>query len=506
MKTVTKYTLLFHRYLGFALSLLFVIWFLSGFAMMYVKYPTMRQNEKLQNLPVVDLSQTKFTLQQALQKANITDTVRAARIGMLLERPVYRITTIQNKNLTIYADNGELLAPTDTLLARKLAIAFVKNRCQPEKLETLTEIDQWMAGARSMGYQPPVHRLTMNNLEKTYIYVSVQTGEVVQMVNAKQRFLAWLGPIPHWIYPAVLLRNRPLWNDIIVWTSSLGTLMCLAGIAMGFIRYKRNNEDSLAFSPYKKKWFRWHHYTGFVFGIFAFTWVFSGLLSMTPWDWAPSTRLNPDENKQWTGGIFNPKLFTLNPSAASLLFKNNLALKEIHFTQIAGKPYFLAYQDDLHTSLLSAESSGNKPFNLFQSKQFIQNIKDLNPGRGMEEALILTAYDDYYYTKNKDKRLPVLRVKMDTPEKTWYYVDLKTGQVVLKHEKKSRLERWLYNGLHSLDFSFLRYKRPLWDVVVIILMLGGLAASSTGLVLTGRWLRRKQNKVSGKKPVKARIS
>jgi uncharacterized iron-regulated membrane protein len=500
MKQITKIFLLVHRYLGFALSLLFVIWFLSGFAMMYVKYPTMRQNEKLQNLPVVDLSQTKFTLQQALQKANITDTLRAARIGMLLERPVYRITTVQNKNLAIYADNGELLAPTDTLLARKLTIAFVKNRYQPEKLETLTEIDQWMAGARPMGYQPPVYRFIMNDPEKTYIYVSIQTGEVVQMVNAKQRFLAWLGPIPHWIYPTVLLRNRPLWNDIIVWTSSFGTLMCLAGIVMGLIRYKRKNEGSLAFSPYKKKWFRWHHYTGFVFGIFAFTWVFSGLLSMTPWDWAPFTRLNSEENKQWAGGIFNPKLFTLSPFFASQLFKNNLALKDIHFIQIKGKPYFLAYQDELHTNLLLGENSGNKPFTLFESKQFIQNVKDLNQGRGLEEAIVLKDYDNYYYTKNKDKRLPVLRVKVDTPEKNWYYVDLKTGQVVLKHEKKTRLERWLYNGLHSLDFKFLLSKRPLWDIVVIILMLGGLAASSTGLVLTGRWLRRKQKKGSDKCP------
>lgn len=494
MKALTKFTLLLHRYLGFALSLLFVIWFLSGFAMMYVKYPTMKQNERLQNLPVVDLSQTKLSLHEALQKAAIKDTLRAARLGMLLERPIFRITTIQNKNLAIYADNGAILAPTDTVLARKLAVAFVKNRCQPTKLETLTEIDQWMAGARSIGYQPPVYRFTMNDPEKTYVYVSTQTGEVVQMVNARQRFLAWLGPIPHWIYPAVLLRNRPLWNNIIIWTSSLGTLMCIAGIAMGFIRYKRKNKDSLAFSPYKKKWFRWHHYTGFVFGIFAFTWVFSGLLSMPPWDWAPFTRLNPDENKQWTGGVFDPKLFNSSLVNAAETFKKDLTLKEIHFTQIHEKPYLLAYQDDLHTELLLAENTENKPFVTFPSKLFIQKIKDLNPVTNLQEALLLYGYDDYYYTKYNDKRLPVLRVKMDTPEKTCYYVDLKTGQVVLKHEKKSRLERWLYNGLHSLDFSFLLYKRPLWDIVVIILMLGGLAASSTGLVLTWKWLKRKQKK------------
>ena len=33
----------------------------------------------------------------------------------------------------------------------------------------------------------------------------------------------------------------------------------------------------------------------------------------------------------------------------------------------------------------------------------------------------------------------------------------------------ARWNRWLYHGLHSLDFPFLRYSRPLWDIVVIVL-------------------------------------
>ncbi len=47
----------------------------------------------------------------------------------------------------------------------------------------------------------------------------------------------------------------------------------------------------------------------------------------------------------------------------------------------------------------------------------------------------------------------------------------------------SRLERWLYNGLHSLDFQFWYSKRPLWDFGMLVLLLGGLATSSLGLYL-----------------------
>jgi hypothetical protein len=47
----------------------------------------------------------------------------------------------------------------------------------------------------------------------------------------------------------------------------------------------------------------------------------------------------------------------------------------------------------------------------------------------------------------------------------------------------SRIERWLYNGLHSLDFPFWYDMRPAWDIVMIVLLLGGLISSSVGLVL-----------------------
>ena len=494
MKYFTRFFLIVHRYLGLALSLLFVVWFLSGIAMMYVRYPTMRQNERLQNLHVVDFTNANLHVQQALDKAGLADTLRTVRLGMMLDRPVYRLVTSKGEYKAVFADNGELFTNTDSILAAKLAVAFVKGKSQPQKLETLTEIDQWMAAARSIGYTTPVHRFEMNDDAKTYIYVSTQTGEVVQMVDARQRFLAWLGPIPHWIYPTVLLRNRPLWNDIIIWSSTLGTLMCVAGIVMGFIRYRRKDKKSLVFSPYKKKWFRWHHYTGFVFGIFAFTWVFSGLLSMTPWDWAPFTRLDMEESAKWTSGPLNPKLFVVPPAEIVEKLKTQISVKEIHLTQFHGKPYYLAYQDEAHTRLLAADGGSQPPFEEFPAAGFISVLKELNPGKDVTEEVVLNEYDDYYYAKDNSKRLPVLRVKMDTPQKTWYYVDLKIGQVALKHEKLSRLERWLYHGLHSLDFRFLFYKRPLWDIVMILLMLGGLAASSTGLVLTWKWLRRWQKR------------
>jgi hypothetical protein len=54
----------------------------------------------------------------------------------------------------------------------------------------------------------------------------------------------------------------------------------------------------------------------------------------------------------------------------------------------------------------------------------------------------------------------------------------------------SRLNRWLYHGLHSLDFPFLYHARPAWDIVVVALSLGGIALSITTMWPAWRRLRR----------------
>ena len=59
-----------------------------------------------------------------------------------------------------------------------------------------------------------------------------------------------------------------------------------------------------------------------------------------------------------------------------------------------------------------------------------------------------------HYSRGRQTPLPILRVKFDDPDQTWVYVDPEVSQVVARIHELDRVERWLYNGLHSLDFSF----------------------------------------------------
>jgi hypothetical protein len=95
-----------------------------------------------------------------------------------------------------------------------------------------------------------------------------------------------------------------------------------------------------------------------------------------------------------------------------------------------------------------------------------------------------------HYDRTHALTLPVLRLRYLDPPQTWLHLDLRRGSIVRKEERLSRANRWLYHGLHSLDVPILYARRPLWDIVVITVSLGGLVVSTTTPVAAGHRLKR----------------
>ena len=71
MKWLRKGLIAIHRYLGIALSLLFVVWFISGIGMMFAGgMPTLSLQERLQRESTIDLARIKLTPAEAERAAN----------------------------------------------------------------------------------------------------------------------------------------------------------------------------------------------------------------------------------------------------------------------------------------------------------------------------------------------------------------------------------------------------------------------------------------------------
>jgi hypothetical protein len=249
---------------------------------------------------------------------------------------------------------------------------------------------------------------------------------------------------------------------------------------------------------------RWHYISGAFFGIFALTWVFSGLLSMEPFDWANAESLEISRDALTGGPVeleqFPP--FEAEPWAALL---GGRTLKELELRRIDDAPFYLARytassaepdprRERLHQPypisgraepqhLLVDARTLTERTEPFATDLLLARLAAAAPGAKIVSHELLTDYDSYYYSRNGQAALPVLRVKFDDPLETSVYVDPALGQIVATIHRLQRVERWLYNGLHSLDFGFWYGRRPLWDIGMILLSLGALVTTSIGMWL-----------------------
>ena len=85
-----KALILSHRYLGIVLSVLFVMWFVTGIGMIYSRgMPRLTPQVKLTRRSPIDLSKVKLTAAEAAEKAQWDGEGHVILLS-ILDRPAYR--------------------------------------------------------------------------------------------------------------------------------------------------------------------------------------------------------------------------------------------------------------------------------------------------------------------------------------------------------------------------------------------------------------------------------
>ena len=510
MKRVIAGLMFVHRYLGLAFCLIFVVWFASGIVMIYKRLPEYSAEERLARMPPLDAGAIRITPTQALEAAGLGEAPRRAVLTSFKGRPVYRFF-VESGSSTVFADDGSYVDVVDLNGALVIAAsAFPESRATAHYLEGREEPDQWTINNRFEN-SGVLHRIGLEDPAGTELYIAEATGEIVQKTDRSSRFWGYLGPVMHWFYFTPLRAQRgALWNDLVVYGSVVGCFLCILGLVIGVYRFSASRRfmRGKSMSPYVG-WLQWHHYAGLLFGVFTFTWLFSGLLTMTPFNWFDQGGPTGAQVRAIRGDGVDLAAFSVLPGAALAEFQKQFAPKEVELLQFMGSPYYAAYQRaefsnrghqdaarfvapgaTLDRVLIAA--SGDTPRvkeNGFNQDELLAAARAAMPGMEPAELTWLTDVDNYYYQRTGGLRLPALRAKFDDADETWLYLYAGDGSLVQTESRSSRAERWLYQGLHSLDFPGL-YQTPwLWYPLIVGLCLGGLALSLTSVIVGWRFLR-----------------
>ena len=134
----------------------------------------------------------------------------------------------------MFADDGALFDGADD----KVAVAIVQglfpeHRATTQFRESLMRADQWTIGTR-FDTSGALHRVSLGDGAGTDVYVAAASGDVVMKTDRASRFWGYVGPVLHWFYFTPLRARRAgLWNDLVVYGSLVGCLVCVSGLVIG---------------------------------------------------------------------------------------------------------------------------------------------------------------------------------------------------------------------------------------------------------------------------------
>ncbi|MGE6338784.1 PepSY domain-containing protein [Acidovorax sp. NPDC077664] len=506
-----RWLYLVHRWLGVLLCAFFAMWFVSGVVMMYVGYPKLTQAERLAHLPPLrPATQGPDRLlepAEALQRAGITGPLQDLRLAVASAgRAVYLVvpataqaspTAPASKaasprrppaSAVIDAITGAVLQQVDAQHAVASASAFAQGAAGT--IQHLGTVDEdAFTHSRALDVHRPLHRLHLGDPAGTVVYVSATTGVVGRDATLQERVWNYAGAWIHWLYPLRGNVFNPYWTDIVNWLSIAGIVLTVTGTVVGVMRWRfAGRYKTGARTPYRGFMMRWHHVFGLVFALVTFTWIFSGLMSMNPWKIFDSGAAPLRTEAMHGGPLVLPVPAASVPALLAAASPNT---RELRWTQTAGHALVQAHSPTGAPLVLHA---GTGDPHAWQPGALTHAAAQLLP-YPVVRTDTLQAYDLHYYdraahtmTGGGDKPLPVLRVVFDDPQATWVHIDPHTGAVLGRTDTHRRTSRWLFAMLHSWDWLPLLERRPLWDVVLIVLSLGGAVMSVTGVVIGWRRL------------------
>ncbi|MBV6520109.1 MAG: hypothetical protein MNPFHGCM_00214 [Gemmatimonadaceae bacterium] len=480
-------------WVGIAIRIMTVIWFVSGMAMMYHTGPAFTAQERLQALKPVTLGPLDTLIDFATARRALPrgTAVTRARVMNMDGRVVYALYAEDGEHLLglglVDASDGRLLSPISAEQAARTARAS-QSFSGDAAVELLVRGDRYFMGAEARG-DFPVYRVAFADAGKTSVYVSARTGETVARVDGRARATTWIGVVPHRLYFQALCYDRfEMWLWLGMLVPGAAMAIAIADVVMGLIRVVSAHRDGGQPTGYNDEP-RWLHLFGVVGGVLVFMWTLSGMLKATGASATPSPTVLARARGDTTVWA-HPTLQVTNAVRRVLATAPGDSVLAVDLLRADDRSgYLVLLQSGSRVWVDAITGAMRRGIDRREAERVARHL--LQTAASVVAAEYKAEADAFHRTTgDREPRLPAWRVAFADDARTSVYLDPATALPTAVVDDGVRRWGWWRDRLHSLDFPVLAKKRPLREAVILPLMLIGTAWSLVGVWLSGRHLWR----------------
>ncbi len=482
-----------HRTLGIITLIPVIFWTLSGIMHPFMSHFFKPQiaNEKLDLRPI-DQTKLHFSIQEILKNNNVAN-FKNFRIVQFDNVIFYQIKTTDDKFVYYNTVDGKLLENGDIKYAQWLSRYFLDD--QKSSIKSIVLVTEFDKQYKYVNRYLPVYKLTFDRPDTMEIYVETSSSRLATYNPTSRQFFIWFFDVFHnWSFIDAII-NNVLRIILMILLLSIITFSAVSGIVIyGFLWKQFKKTDSL--NP-KKGLRKYHRQIGIWISLFTILFAFSGAYHATT-KWTPNTLSKM---------VYEP-VFTAN----EIILPNNKL--DLDWSKLANisviklkKDFYYQCQfidsveekQQIKTQFINTTSGIVNDKTQLEYAQFLVNKfakmqtncttsccdvdePETNKSLGkLVETKVLYDFESREYGF-VNKRLPVVKLAYDTPEKTTYYIEAATSRLAAVITNSDRLEGYSFAFLHK--FLFMDWAgKTIRDLATIIAALSMFVVSVLGLIL-----------------------